>query len=199
PPPWASLRSDPTLYDRSPALEDAPGTIHLTVTSSCCCLEPRRLFNPTRPVVQMQCMVYGLFRAWNTTIELQACSNNGCHHRFIGPDAREHGIFNYNNRKLFSHDLLDEYTSAYTSSETPFSAWVSVVSRRYKLHSGGTAHPFVTAEVFRGVWFAYVKLQHLEGSMMCPRCGPSPENTIWDGVTLAFNRKHLLPTLDPQL
>ncbi|KAK7025734.1 hypothetical protein R3P38DRAFT_3316395 [Favolaschia claudopus] len=32
---------------------------------------------------------------------------------------------------------------------------------------------------------------HLEGSMTCP------QNTIWDGVTLAFNRKHLLPTLEP--
>jgi hypothetical protein len=83
----------------------------------------------------------------------------------------------------------------YTSSETPFSAWVSVVSRRYKVHSGPLS--FVTAEAFRDVWFAYVKLQYLDGSMMCPRCGPSPENTIWDGVTLAFNRKHLLPTLEP--
>jgi hypothetical protein len=56
---------------------------------------------------------------------------------------------------------------------------------------------FVTAEVFQGVWFAYTKLQYLDGSMMCPCCGPSPENTIWDGVTLVFNHKHLLPTLEP--
>ncbi|KAJ7210569.1 hypothetical protein GGX14DRAFT_394766, partial [Mycena pura] len=157
--------------------------------------EPRRLFNSSQPILRMECTVYGLYRAWATSIELQACSNSRCRHRLIGPDGREHGIFNYNNRKLFTHDLLDEYTAAYTSSETPFSAWVSVLSRRYKLHSG--AHSFVTAEVFRGVWFAYVKLQYLDGSMMCPRCGPSPENTIWDGVTLAFNRKHLLPTLEP--
>ncbi|KAJ7225309.1 hypothetical protein GGX14DRAFT_348979, partial [Mycena pura] len=141
------------------------------------------------------CTVYGLYRAWATSIELQACPNSRCRHQLIGPDGREHGIFNYNNQKLFTHDLLDEYTAAYTSSETPFSAWVSVLSWRYELHSG--AHSFVTAEVFRCVWFAYVKLQYLEGSMMCPRCGPSPENTIWDGVTLAFNRKHLLPTLEP--
>lgn len=137
--------------------------------------------------------MYGLFRSWETTIEVQGCPN--CSHRLVGPDCRELGIFNYNNRKLFAHDLLDEYTSAYTSSETPFSAWVSVVARRYELHCSD--RPFATAQMFRAVWFAYAKLLYLEGDMICPRCGPSPENTIWDGVTLAFNRKHLLPTLEP--
>jgi hypothetical protein len=39
------------------------------------------------------------------------------------------GVFNFNNRILFTHDLLDEYTSAYTSSETPFVGWVATVSR----------------------------------------------------------------------
>jgi hypothetical protein len=31
--------------------------------------------------------------------------------------------------------------------------------------------------------------------MQCPKCGPTPDNTIWDGVTLAFGQKHLLPSL----
>ncbi|KAJ7799351.1 hypothetical protein B0H14DRAFT_2617083 [Mycena olivaceomarginata] len=159
PPPWASLATDPTLYERPPALENTPDRLRLTPSSTCCCSEPRR--------------------------------------RYIGPDGRDLGIFNYNNRKLFMHDLLDEYTSAYTSSETPFSAWVTVLNRRYELHSGRSEHPFVTAEVFRAVWFSFVGLQYLDGSMMCPQCSPSPENTIWDGVTLAFNRKHLLPSLEP--
>lgn len=51
--------------------------------------------------------------------------------------------------------------------------------------------------MFRAAWFAYVKLQSLDGDMTCPKCGPTPEVTIWDGVTLAFNRKHLLPSLEP--
>jgi hypothetical protein len=33
--------------------------------------------------------------------------------------------------------------------------------------------------------------------MTCPTCSPSPKNTIWDGITLAFNLKHLLPSLQP--
>lgn len=33
--------------------------------------------------------------------------------------------------------------------------------------------------------------------MCCLRCGDIPVVTIWDGVTLSFNRKHLLATLKP--
>ena len=47
------------------------------------------------------------------------------------------------------------------------------------------------------MWFAYIKLLSLDNDFECPHCGPSPETTIWDGVTLAFNRKHVLPSLEP--
>ncbi|KAJ7870818.1 hypothetical protein B0H14DRAFT_2345562, partial [Mycena olivaceomarginata] len=196
PPPWASLATDPTLYEHPPAWENTPDRLRLSPSSTCCCSEPRRQYNPVLPVFHVQCTVYGLFRAWQCPIELQSCSNPRCNHRYIGPDGRDLGIFNYNNRKLFTHNLLDEYTSAYTSSEMPFSAWVTVLNRRYELHSGQSEHPFVTAEVFRAVWFSFVGLQYLDSSTICPQCGASPENTIWDGVTLAFNRKHLLPSLE---
>jgi hypothetical protein len=33
--------------------------------------------------------------------------------------------------------------------------------------------------------------------MQCAICGPTPNDTIWDGVTLSFSRKHLLPSLQP--
>jgi len=104
-------------------------------------------------------------------------------------------IFNLNNRILLTHELLNDYTSAYTASETPFAAWVTVVTRRYE--SQKSQHKFLSEQMFRAAWFAYVALQNLDGDMECPSCGPSPENTIWDGITLAFNQKHLLPSLEP--
>ncbi|KAJ7363896.1 hypothetical protein DFH08DRAFT_682341, partial [Mycena albidolilacea] len=152
--------------------------------------------DPALPVLHMQCTVYGLFWVWQCPIELQACLNRGITTGILGRMERDLGIFNYNNQKLFAHDLLDKYTLAYTSSETPFSAWVSVLNWRYELYSRQSEHPFVMIEIFRAVWFSFVRLQYLDSSMMCPQCGPSPEATIWDGATLAFNQKHLLPSLE---
>lgn len=142
------------------------------------------------------CTIYTLTGAIHSSIELQACPQcEPARRRFIGPDAREFGLFNYNNRILFTHDLLEEYISAYTISETPFTAFVTEVSRRYKNYE--SSDPFIGEEMFRAVWFAFVELIRLEDDMKCPTCGPSPDDVIWDGVTLAFSRKHLLSSLEP--
>ncbi|KAG5642337.1 hypothetical protein DXG03_002985 [Asterophora parasitica] len=117
-----------------------------------------------------------------------------CSRRYIGPDPRELGIFNLNNRILFTHELLDDYTSVYTSSETPFTAWVTVTSRRYGSHP---SIPFVSEGTFRTAWFAYVNIQDFAKDMSCPKCGPCPEDVIWDGISLGFSKKHILATLRP--
>ena len=88
-----------------------------------------------QPVVPTSCTIYNIMESYEATIELQVCSK--CppnRRRHVGPDCRTLGLFNYNNRILLTHDLLDDYTMAYTSSETPFVAWVGVVSRRYTRH-----------------------------------------------------------------
>jgi hypothetical protein len=103
-------------------------------------------------------------------------------------------LFNWNNRALFALDLLDDYTSAFTTSETPFVAWVTVVNRRYLTRG---SPEFVTDKTFRAVWFSYIKLVEFNGDMTCQKCGPNPDVAIFDGVTLAFNRKNLLSTIRP--
>lgn len=130
-------------------------------------------------------------------MELQVCPSS-CkigRRRGISPETRHLGLFNFNGRILLAHDLLDEYTSAYTSSETPFVAWVTVVARRYEVYSSEKS--FLSEEMFRAIWFSYARLQQLDGDMKCPECGPTPETVIWDGVTLAFSRKHVLSSLRP--
>lgn len=138
------------------------------------------------------CTIYTLTGILSTQIEVQKCKV--CPGRYIGPDGREMGLFNWNNRTLYTWELLDDYTSSYTSSETPFVAWVTVVNRRY-LRRGPME--FVSDKTFRAVWFSYVKLMALTGDMTCSKCGPNPDVTIFDGVTLAFNRKNLLSTMRP--
>ncbi|KAJ2911578.1 hypothetical protein MD484_g8838, partial [Candolleomyces efflorescens] len=113
--------------------------------------------------------------------------------QYIGPDLREQGLFNYNNSILVSHELLDEYTMAFVASETPFTAFVSVLSHRYTV-SGVT---FMGEDLFRSIWFSYVSLQAFDDDFKCSRCGPYPDTVIWDGITLAFSKKHLSATLAP--
>ena len=175
-------------------LERPPDVIRLTETSSCCCLPSSRvMYDSTMPVTTMSCEVYGLTRAWIVEIEIQKCPRCNC--RFIGPDCREIGMFNWNNRLLFMHDLLDDYTCTYSTSETPFVAWVSVVSRRYESHQ--SPRSFISDKRFRSVWFSYARLLDLQNDLKCPICGPTPSATIWDGVTLSFSRKNLLPLMRP--
>lgn len=57
--------------------------------------------------------------------------------------------------------------------------------------------PFPHEAIFRNAWFSYAALLQLDGDMKCPTCGPVPETVIWDGVSLSFHRKHILPSLTP--
>jgi CxC4 like cysteine cluster associated with KDZ transposases len=192
PPTWVSLPSDPNLYDCAPPVKEVPEFIALDLNSRCLC---KMGYDSLHPMTSKPCIVYTLSTAHTATIELQSCVNCAPHRRSIGPDGRSVGLFNLNNNILFSHDLLDEYTSAFTSSETPFAAWVTTLQRHYDLHQSQLR--FVAARTFRSAWFAYTRLQHFEGDMLCPRCGPSPEDVIWDGVTLAFGKRHLLDSIQP--
>lgn len=193
PPAWAALPTDPNLYDHAPPLTARPERLLLSTDSQCLC---KTAYDAERPTIFKPCTIYTLSRAFTTLIEVQSCGDCAAdHRRFIGPDRRDLGLFNLNNHLLFSHDVLDEYTSAFTSSETPFVAWVSTVRRRYTTHR--SEHAFVHEDTFRRAWFAYTRLQCFEGDMTCPRCGPSPEDVIWDGVTLAFSKRHLLASLRP--
>ncbi|KAJ7446823.1 hypothetical protein B0H11DRAFT_1745441 [Mycena galericulata] len=189
-PIWAALPEDRELYTRTFEGNTPPTLIKIGSHSRCSCGAPGTGNTTTRP-----CTIYTITHAVRSTIEVQMC--HACstgRRRYAGPDGRELGLFNYNNTTVFTHDIMDEYTAAFSSSETPFAAWTTVITRRYA-SSGST--PFVSEQIFRTAWFLYSDLQFLEGDMQCPDCGPYPDDTIWDGVTLAFSRKHVLASLCP--
>ena len=57
---------------------------------------------------------------------------------------------------------------------------------------------FIGEKAFRTAWFSYIRLVEWgTKEMQCLSCGETPAVTIWDGVTLSFNRKNILPTLRP--
>uniref|UniRef100_A0A8H8CF18 HMG domain-containing protein n=1 Tax=Psilocybe cubensis TaxID=181762 RepID=A0A8H8CF18_PSICU len=192
PPCWSQIGADPPAPPRV-IFNSPPSSISLGDNGTCICSNPRECFDPFRPSIDKECTVYTLTGASKAVISLQQCLK--CSHRFIGPECSDLGLFNFNNTSLFAHDLLDDYTSAFSTSETPFISWVNTVSRRYQLR--GSDVPFASDKLFRAAWFSYSRLLLLENDMTCLECGPNPKATIWDGVTVAFSRQMLLPSLHP--
>lgn len=201
PPRWAVLPTDKYLYQRPNPLHTPLPCISITSEGSCACLDgSRSFFDPSMPIAVKECKVFTLTGAFIAKIELQSCPKCPVKlRRYIGPEPRKLGLFNFNNSSLFTHELLDEYTCAFTGSETPFAAWTQLVARRYEERYGemGEPIPFVSGKTFRSVWFAYARLMQLEGDKSCSRCGEYPENIIWDGVSISFGRKHVNNGLHP--
>ncbi|KAK7053239.1 hypothetical protein VNI00_003864 [Paramarasmius palmivorus] len=194
PPPWAILSTDIAHYTRVPVEMNYPVVITIAgrICGSLC--QHEAVYDPTRAVTVKECTIYTLTGTRSTTIELQQCANcPSRRHCYIGPDTRDLGLFNFNNSVLFTHELLDEYTSRYTSSVTPFSAFIQAMGRVYECRG----NRFVKEDLFRSVWFAYASVQDLRGDMFCNRCGSAPENVIWDGMTLSFSKKHLNNSMKP--
>ena len=191
---WAALPTDSTVH-RPPPIKTPPLKISLDEYSRCsgCGAQP----SGTLPTSWDACKIYTLQEAFTCEIERQICPTgcSGGRYRFIGPDCSKIGLFNYNNRLLFTHDLLNDYTLCYTTSETPFTAWVTVTQTRYDQFSPGAT--FVSEEIFRAAWFSFTPLQCFGLEMQCPVCGPEPPVVIFDGVTVAFGKKHLTGSLKP--
>jgi hypothetical protein len=195
PPLWAAIPTDLPIYPRPLPVRSPTPLFSLEKMSSCLCSTLHQsAYSTERPSFIREGTLYTAFQAFPCRVELQACPNRPkSRNHFIGPDLREIGVFNFNNSTFVSHELLDEYTSAYASSETPFDSWAEFLNRRYIL-SGST---FMGKDLFRSCWFAYARLQKLDGDFQCPHCGDHPDNVIWDGVTLAFHRKQLRSTIQP--
>lgn len=196
PPKWAMLQSDERLYPIPRPIREDTGNMKykLDHDSTCLCGNTRTFYDPSQPTVFRQCKLYTLATVFEVEIELQKCST--CppkRRRYIGPDLRLHGIFNFNNSILATHELLDAYTSAYTTSETPFIGWVTQTSRIY----ANVDTVFMGPDLFRSVWFAFAFLQNLVDDMVCRICKSNPDTAIWDGLTLAFGKKHLRDSIRP--
>ncbi|KAJ7578889.1 hypothetical protein C8J56DRAFT_1110903 [Mycena floridula] len=194
PPEWATLETDGFLYERRPFGQPLPEIIPLEGDSQCLCGYDQ--IEAAGAIITRKAVLYGLTEAKGVDLELQKCPVcPAIRRRYIGPDGRNLGILNFNNSSLFTHELLEDYTNFCTTSETPFIAWVTSMSRRYDTR--GSPFPFAADGLFRSAWFAYARLLVLENDMVCSECGPSPDQVIWDGVTIAFSKKYLNKSIAP--
>ncbi|TCD69372.1 hypothetical protein EIP91_007928 [Steccherinum ochraceum] len=193
-PRWCSLPTEWSFVAPKPTYTNP--YFPLTDTSRCSCgagLGPDVLFAKV-PVIR-SATLYDKDFPKPVTIEVIQCIS--CRHarRQIGPDLSEFGLFNWNNSLIFSHDILNAYTSMFTASETPFTAYCLTMRRSYAEH--GFEHQFCSDDTFIRVWFAFIRLQELDSSMSCPTCGPSPSIIIADGVSLAPHISKLTSKIRP--
>jgi hypothetical protein len=126
------------------------------------------------------------------TVYCDACSNT---HGKIGPDLGKYGILNWNNKMAFSHQLLNSYTSQFTHSETPFNAFHLSIQDEYL--NAPSPVEFCDDETFEYAWFAFIRLQEIESSMQCSRCGANPKVVIADGIAVSFPSHHRTESLRP--
>jgi len=189
PPRWCHLSTDPS----PPPCASPPPLIPLGAHSRCCCgsMKADESVNTTaQPFV-----VFGSQTAMRHEIEVADCI--ACRHRLrkYGPDCGSLGIFNWNNLYGFTHKLLNEYTSLFTSATVPFSAFVTSRHRAYT--DSSSPLPFCSTETFTRVWFAFTELQALDSGMQCISCGKHPEIVIADGVSIAYSSSKFVQGLLP--
>ncbi|KIK59240.1 hypothetical protein GYMLUDRAFT_116913, partial [Collybiopsis luxurians FD-317 M1] len=205
PPLWAVLRNETNSQPRVPALRKPPDLLRLEENSCCNCRDGGSApYDPDRPKFVRQATLYTTIEAYTVDIELQICSRcPPTSRKHIEPDPRNIGVFNYNNTRLFTHELISEYISAFTSSETPIDPWIVQITRRYQEMAYGKPNhiPFVGGELFRAAWFSCVRLMDLEPKHSdfkgCPLCKEMPKNLICDGVSIAFGQNQVNSNLQP--
>ncbi|EJD33826.1 hypothetical protein AURDEDRAFT_28099, partial [Auricularia subglabra TFB-10046 SS5] len=192
PPEWARLPGDeaPTF----PPVDCNPGHLALDpATARCRCGSGPNMEKPKKII---PCTIYSPLRVFRTTIEVQPCAT--CppqSRRYVGPDLREKGLFNFNNSRIFTHELLNDFTSAMTASETPFHSFHKMIQRKYI--DTKSPSPFAANKLFRSVWYSFSGVQELHDSFVCDDCGVAPRTVLFDGITAGFNVKHATGSLNP--
>lgn len=191
PPLWARVAGD-----KSPTfdlVDPIPAHFDLGADPRCRCGAGPNLTAEERVV---QSVLYTSARSYNVTVSIRPCATCPPGRRQdAGPDLREYGIFNFNNARLYSHELLNGFTNAMTTFEAPFHSYRTLVHRNYI--SNHSPRDFVTDNTWRTAWFSFTRVQRLQDSFQCPECGPDPEVVIFDGVTAGFSARHCTSSLRP--
>ena len=145
-------------------------------------------------VMVQPCIIYDMDRAYATQIELYRCPT--CDKFSAGPDLGNLSLFNFDNRTLFTHRLIHKYDVYYSGQEGTFAAFAELLNYEYEAKNSKPLS-FVRVDLFRCIWFSYVRLQEWGDNMVCPICREHPYGIIADGVTVATQCSkatgHILP------
>jgi CxC4 like cysteine cluster associated with KDZ transposases len=175
-------------------LDSFPDIFSLDNSSRCSCGNTDYAGNP---VTINPYILYTPFMAVQLAIEIVYCYNCSNKYGRIGPDLSTYGILNWNNKIGFAHQVLNQYTSHLTRSETSFNAFYGTIQDEYL--SNESPISFYVPEIFEFAWLAFVRLQKIESNMQCSECGPHPKIIIADGISISFPNHHRTETLRPSI
>ena len=114
PPAWLLLPGE-QLLEKSFHAMDLPEIFKLDLSAHCSCGSNQGI-NLTVDDIVVFTTTTAILRKIETSYYI-SCSNKKGR---AGSDLCEFGVFNWNNRVAFSHELMNEYTSRFTTSMTPF-------------------------------------------------------------------------------
>ena len=191
PPVWCWLPTDNIASKKPP--ESFPNIFLLDRTSRCACGNSND--EAGNPPTTNQYIVYTSTTALQLAIETVYCYDCSNTRGRIGPDLSNYGILNWNNKVGFSHQLLNQYTSHLTHSETPFNAFYLTIEDEY-LNNESPVN-FCDGDIFEYAWLAFARLQEIQSNMQCSLCGPHPKVVIADGISVSFPSHHRTDSLHP--
>ena len=138
-------------------------------------------------------VLYGIVSAVRVMLYSTQCL--GCGH-IMDYDGGEEEIYNYNNKYLLEHSLLNDFTYLYTRSTMPFHGYVASRQLQYKNHR--CQYNFVSRQFYIRVWISFQRLQKWGFKYSCPWCGDTPEDSIWDGVAVSVRASEAMDLRPPQ-
>jgi len=190
PPAWCRLPTDAMASKKPP--QSFPDVFPLDNSSRCSCGNTDYAGNP---VTINPYVIYTPSTALQLAIETIYCCECSNKHGRIGPDLSNYAILNWNNKIGIAHQVLNQYTSHLTRSETPFNAFYGTIQDEYLNNESPIqlCHP----EIFEYAWLAFVRLQKIESNMQCSECGSHPKVVIADGISVSFPNHHRTETLHP--
>jgi hypothetical protein len=190
PPAWLQIDGDELQGKPFRGGQDLPDVFYLENAKRCSCGSHDLGGDP----IIHDLIVFSATTAIQKRIETSYCFACRYTKGRVGPDLGKYGLFNWNNKYAFSHELMNSYTAQFTSSITPFFAFHQTIVNNYLCEE--SPEPFVSLGVFCSAWFGFIRLQQLQTNMQCSRCGPNPPIVIADGVSISFP-KHKVSGLRP--
>ncbi|KAL9932076.1 hypothetical protein V8E36_009137 [Tilletia maclaganii] len=153
PPAWCRLPTDAPRAETR-LLESLPLCLPLGSNARCHCGKEASAANV---IVKRSCRLFHSRGVLKRQIEVQRCTcrkRGEC--RTVGPDLVELGLFNWNNEIVVTHELLNSYSSQFTSSPTPLSAFCTTVQHAYDEHCSHSTPPptFLARSTFIKIFFA---------------------------------------------